>query len=635
MAPVTARSVIGLSLVLWTVAATAAAADFTCGGGDAACLVAAIAAANAVAGPSTIRLAAGRYTLRSADNATDGPNGLPSVVGTLTIQGAGARATVVERAADAPDFRIAHVAPTGALTLEGITLRGGSSGGDGPAATFPGGAILNHGGRLTLTRSRLENNRAAGPGVAAGGGLFNRDGTLVVSSSTLAGNVVSGVDGSGGGLATSGGTLTVVSSAVVDNLATGAGAAGGGIAGVGPSFVDIVNSTIARNRAFGRVGSGGGLDVGPGQWTITSSTIAGNAASGFSAGGGGLRANGPVSLRNTLVAQNAAGGNFLSGPDCIGSVTSLGHNLIGDPGGCTFAPQPGDRTGGPGLAIYTDDGTPGEAHWPLLPTSQAIGAGDLATCPSTDQLGRPRLGRCDIGAVQFVAPADPLAEFVQGFYRYALGREASPTEVAAWLSFLQASSTTAGPRVLTHAVFDGAEYRARVESGDAHVTALYRAILGRDPEPTGFAGWTASFRGRAVALPRIIIASPEFLTVVPGCMDAAVVRPLVIRLYQNLLRRSPGPTDAVETFVSNIVSNCGTDPIAVQRVVELVRGSAEYLALPRTVAQDVTELYRALLVRDPRPDEVAGWLDFLLPSLVEDQFVASPEFAGRWAQLRP
>jgi hypothetical protein len=621
-------------LVVFGLGSTAPAAEFTCTGGNVACLVAAIRAANALTEPSTIRLAAGVYTLTAVDNTTDGPNGLPSVTRTLSIQGSDAQATIIERAPDAPDFRLVHVAPTGALALEGLTLRGGSSGSNA-ADTFPGGGILNR-GRVTLGHSRLVGNRAGGPGNAAGGGLFNIGGTVTLSSSTLADNVVGGqnIDGFGGGLATAGGVVTITNSAVVDNLASAGGATGGGLAELAFPFssqpaasVEIVNSTIARNRAFGRVGRGGGLATGQGRWTITSSTIAGNAASGFGASGGGIAASGPVSLQNTLIAQNAVGGNFLSGPDCAGPVTSLDHNLIGNPTDCAIALQPNDRIGGPGLAIYTDDGTPGNADWPLLPTSQAIGGGDASTCPPTDQLGRPRLGRCDIGAVQFVAVIDPLGDFVRGFYRHALGREPHSTEVAGWVSFLQASPTPARARVLTHAFFDGGEYRARPFTPQSHVTALYRAILGRDPEPPAGGAWIGLLNNRGFEIRRVFVASPEFQALVPSCHDESAVRALVTRLYEKLLGRSPG-TGELESWVFNVMMGCSLD-----NPVGTVLVSEEYTRVPRTLAAHVTNLYRALLAREPRPDEVAGWVDYLAPPFIEDQFIDSPEFAARWLDL--
>src|SRR5262245_61250585 len=77
------------------------AADFSCGGGNVACLVAAINAANANGQENTIVLGAGVYTQTAPDNNTNGPNGFPAVTSTLTIRGAGANATIIERAGSA------------------------------------------------------------------------------------------------------------------------------------------------------------------------------------------------------------------------------------------------------------------------------------------------------------------------------------------------------------------------------------------------------------------------------------------------------------------------------------------------------------------------------------------------------
>src|SRR5215813_937900 len=83
---------------------------------------------------------------------------------------------------------------------------------------------------------------------------------------------------------------------------------------------------------------------------------------------------------------------------------------IGDPTGCIITLQPHDLTGDPGLATFTDNGRPGNGHFPLLPTSQAIDAGSDAVCPRRDQLGQRRIGRCDIGAIRFLDGTDLLQE---------------------------------------------------------------------------------------------------------------------------------------------------------------------------------------------------------------------------------
>jgi hypothetical protein len=106
-----------------------------------------------------------------------------------------------------------------------------------------------------------------------------------------------------------------------------------------------------------------------------------------------------TTLQNTILALNTVATTHAD--DCDGDVTSLGTNLIGDPTGCTITLQSSDLTGAPGLDAFTDDGTPGNGHFPLVPASQAINKGNDAACPPTDQLGQPRVGRCDIGAIEF------------------------------------------------------------------------------------------------------------------------------------------------------------------------------------------------------------------------------------------
>lgn len=119
-----------LGLLLYPAMRLCSAATFTCGSGDVACLIASITAANRTPEPDTIRLAAGIYLLTPVDNITDtdGANGLPSVTGPLTLQGAGADQSMIARPPSVPMFRLLHVAPTGVLTVQGLTMTGGRPG---------------------------------------------------------------------------------------------------------------------------------------------------------------------------------------------------------------------------------------------------------------------------------------------------------------------------------------------------------------------------------------------------------------------------------------------------------------------------------------------------------------------------
>jgi hypothetical protein len=417
-------AVIALGLALTSPHAVQAK-TFHCGAGDVSCLIDAINTANANGQENTIRLAAGTYTLTAVDNNTRGPNGLPSITSTLTIRGAGAETTIIERQIQSSPFRLVHVEPTGTLTLRGLTLRGGLA-----APSFPedilgiSGGILND-GTLTILHSVVSDNVAA---FCCGG--IGSSGTLLIDHSIISDNSSGriGEVGEGGGIVGSG-MLRITHSTITRNR--GDGVSGGGIDFNGTLFLAdstisenrgtfgggiltfigttyITNTTIANNLAF----SGGGLFSGRATVFITNTTIANNLA--FS-GGGLFNDSGQLVLLNTILARNT----FLDPPqspsssDCGGLVTSLGHNLIGDPTRCTITLQPSDLTGDPGFGAFTDDGTPGHGYFPLLQNSQAIDAGDDAVCPRRDQLGQrrvniPRMGtsHCDIGAIEFPGKDD-------------------------------------------------------------------------------------------------------------------------------------------------------------------------------------------------------------------------------------
>jgi hypothetical protein len=217
-------------------------------------------------------------------------------------------------------------------------------------------------------------------------------------TSTLTQN---GADSSGG-LANRG-TADIQNTTFSDNLAFGSG----GLSNSGT--LTLTNSTVARNHA---VAFGGGGISNSGTLTITNSTLSENTHGSLAGAGGGIFNSGTVELHNTILARNTSGSGPSTSPDCSGSLTSRGHNLIGDTTGCTIALHASDLMGDPGLDAFTDDPTPGVGHFPLLATSPAIDAGNDAGCPPTDQLGQPRIrvhpsspGVCDIGAIEFQPPA--------------------------------------------------------------------------------------------------------------------------------------------------------------------------------------------------------------------------------------
>lgn len=380
--------ILGLIVLGWCLVAPAQALSFTVNSigdgedalpGDGLCeteflnqectLRAAIQEANAFIGPHAIDFEstiAGTLALNSA---------LPVISQGLIITGPGADVLTIDAAGH---DRIFTIGTTLGVTLSGLKLTGGQA----PS----GGAIeVRPGGNLSLIRSAVSGNRATNEG----GGIFNDAGTVSLTQVTISANVVSDgpsqttIRSNGGGIYNAtGGTLTVTNSTISGNSAD---EDGGGIANNGTAT--LLNSTLSAN-----VSDNDNDDRGD---------------------GGGIQNTGAanVSLKNTLIAGNIDKGE--QAPDCVGNLTSQGHNLLGNSAGCTFSASSGDQLdpgSHPILASLADNGGPTQTH-ALLFGSPAIDAGTNIGCPSTDQRGvsRPIDGNgdssavCDIGAFEFPA----------------------------------------------------------------------------------------------------------------------------------------------------------------------------------------------------------------------------------------
>src|SRR5262249_17360928 len=150
---------------------------------------------------------------------------------------------------------------------------------------------------------------------------------------------------------------------------------------------------FARNIVFLLGSCGGGIAIHnvSARLSLINSTVADNVVGGecrFAINSALLtRQSATTILANTIIANNTST-EFLE--DCAGPATSLGNNLIGDLTGCMVVLQPSDLTGDPGLGAFTDNGTPGNGHFPLLPTSRALDAANTSVCPEKDQIGQPR-----------------------------------------------------------------------------------------------------------------------------------------------------------------------------------------------------------------------------------------------------
>ena len=298
----------------------------------------------------------------------------PITVNSLSDSGGGSlrQALIDASSGDVIDFSVTGtIALTSAkLTVsKTLTISGPTSG----SLTIDGGGSnevfdIQSGSTVTISNLTITNGSRS-----AGGGILNQ-GTLTLNKVTLTGN--NAPNGEGGAILNVG-TLTVVNSTISGN----SGLVAGAIANRQSFTTTVLNSTITNNTATSSIG--------------------------------GIRNNGgTVTLGNTILAGNTAP----SSPNCTGTVSSQGYNLIGDNSGCSFTSATGDVVGtsgspvDPKLGTLSDNGGPTKTH-ALLTGSPAIDTGNPATpgggggaCESTDQTGttRPQNSRCDIGAFELV-----------------------------------------------------------------------------------------------------------------------------------------------------------------------------------------------------------------------------------------
>jgi hypothetical protein len=198
------------------------------------------------------------------------------------------------------------------------------------------------------------------------------------------------------------------SKVVLNNSSISGNSPGGGIL-VFDDFI-LNNSTVSGNSNLND-NFGGGIyiqTVGNPNININNSTITENLGSY----GGGIYVSdnfAPVTMQNSIIANNTAD----TGPDCYGfgngMVESLGYNIIGNTSNCQISSFMGDLLDvDPLLDPLQDNGGPTFTH-ALLLGSPAIDAGNPAGCTdqdgsllTTDQRGvsRPQGVACDIGSFE-------------------------------------------------------------------------------------------------------------------------------------------------------------------------------------------------------------------------------------------
>jgi hypothetical protein len=328
------------------------------------------------------------------------------------------------------------VSAGGNVTLDRSSVSGNSTRGGLSAG---GGIFAN--GNVTLTHSTVSGNYTTA-WIALGGGIFAA-GNVVLTHSTVSGNYTT-IEGSGGGGIRAEGAVTLVESTVSGNRTKGlSGLAGGGYAPGGGIYardggVMLINSTVSGNSTAEKKSSGGGIYARNAGVTLINSTLSGNYTEGALSHGGGIYAlsavaltqstitansalhstatgggvfqsdaltNFPISIRDSILANNMAGGvvnDLVKDPQ---SSLTANYSVLG------MALIPTAGTGNvindnPLLGPLTNNGGPTQTH-ALLVGSPAINVGDPTITPNPsdfDQRGGPFVrvagGRIDAGAYE-------------------------------------------------------------------------------------------------------------------------------------------------------------------------------------------------------------------------------------------
>jgi hypothetical protein len=162
----------------------------------------AVLAANSLAGPDTITIPAGTYTLTAGSEL--------SLTSEITLVGAGAATTIVQASStyDTATHRVMSISSGAIVSISGLTIRYGR--------TTEGGGIYNNGGVLTIQDGSVIVNGSASQ---RGGGVYNNGGVLTIQDGVIIYDSVASQNG-GGIYNTNGGQVIVTGAGTVIGSAT-------------------------------------------------------------------------------------------------------------------------------------------------------------------------------------------------------------------------------------------------------------------------------------------------------------------------------------------------------------------------------------------------------------------------------
>ncbi len=243
-----------------------------------------------------------------------------------------------------------------------------------------GGGISTH-GLVVITHSTIQGNVATN----VGGGFYNIN-ELTVDTSTISNN-----SALNGGAIYATGNNTLTNSLYTANYAS----SNGGAIYTSLSGSSINNNTFYNNTAS--MGDGGAIYNATGALNITFNTFNHNA--GLDGGGIFIPSSNPNGL-STLGSNIVAGNSGSPGADISANqFSSSGFNLVGNSNGATGFVASDQLNVDPMLNSLALNAPGTTQTMSLKPNSLAIAKGGTG-CPATDQRGVVRKNPCDVGAYE-------------------------------------------------------------------------------------------------------------------------------------------------------------------------------------------------------------------------------------------
>jgi M6 family metalloprotease-like protein len=378
------------------------------------------------------------------------------------------------------------------------------------------------------------------------------------------------------------------------------------------------NGTYAGAQAvFGEAIDGSGNDSGLvplGTWTITTDSPTLSIAETHS----GTFFAGQLGATYSLVVTN----NATSG--ATGGTVTLTETV---PNGMTLTSLSGTGWTCAGTACTRSDTLAAQASYPAV--SIVLNVAANAPASLTNQVSVSGGGSVSssisdvtkIGATLVI----PSAMFVQQVYRDLLSRAADTPGLTYWQG--QIDSGAASRAQVAAQFFTGPEFTA---SG-YYVIKLYLAVLGRDPDYSGWAFWFNGMQSGAPASTVLasFLSSAEFIGRYGNLSNSA----FVTLVYQNVLGRAPDSA-GLQYYVGLLNSN----QIAQAAVFDQFVRSAEYDSIVRSRAY-ANLLYMGFLRRSAESSGLQFWQSSLAAgnplSAAVAAFIGSSEYLSRLAPLVP